>query len=314
MADTKASAFSGIGTWTALADGDLFPFVDISGTGAAKNSVATYLEVKTALSTVLLPKAGGTLTGLLTLTPSAANTGILASTGYSLTGSNATSMIDLAGTLNTTGAPSVIKLNLLDTASSDATKLIDIQLSSAPFFSLHKGIFGGTNLGGAGIAFGNPNAGGYSYSISSGRTDNRLYIGATQQVGLDVGFYNGVLTMRSGLSFGFSSADDTYSALDVIFKRSAAATLQLGETHATTPTAQTLVSHSVTTGTGANMIIGAGTGSVAGGAVILATRATTGALTTRVTVAANGEVTIVLPTSAGTPGSLWNDSGTVKVA
>jgi hypothetical protein len=62
--------------------------------------------------------------------------------------------------------------------------------------------------------------------------------------------------------------------------------------HATTPTAQTLVSHSVTTGTGANMIIGAGTGSVAGGAVILATRATTGALVDRVTVAASGDVTM----------------------
>ena len=101
---------------------------------------------------------------------------------------------------------------------------------------------------------------------------------------------------------------------DSFLRRGGVATLQLGTDHATTATAQTFVSHSVTTGTGANMILGAGTGSVAGGAVILATRATTGALTARLTVAANGEISLVLPTSAGTAGSLWNDAGTVKVA
>jgi len=37
-------------------------------------------------------------------------------------------------------------------------------------------------------------------------------------------------------------------------------------------------------------------------------------LTADLTVEAGGEVFLNLPTSAGTPGSLWNDSGTVKVA
>lgn len=35
---------------------------------------------------------------------------------------------------------------------------------------------------------------------------------------------------------------------------------------------------------------------------------------TRITISATGEIFMVLPTSAGTTGSLWNDSGTVKVA
>jgi hypothetical protein len=39
-----------------------------------------------------------TFTALQTIAQAAANAGILASTGYSLTGSNATNMIDLAGT------------------------------------------------------------------------------------------------------------------------------------------------------------------------------------------------------------------------
>lgn len=36
--------------------------------------------------------------------------------------------------------------------------------------------------------------------------------------------------------------------------------------------------------------------------------------TTRITISASGEIFMTLPTSAGTSGSLWNDSGTVKVA
>ena len=40
----------------------------------------------------------------------AANTEALAVTGYSLTGSDATSMIDLAGTWNTTGTPTAVSV------------------------------------------------------------------------------------------------------------------------------------------------------------------------------------------------------------
>lgn len=97
---------------------------------------------------------------------------------------------------------------------------------------------------------------------------------------------------------------------DLYLGRSAAATLLLGVTHATTATAQTIVSHSVTTGTGANMIIGAGTGSVAGGSVILATRATTGALTPRLTVAPSGNVTM---TGSATATSFIAPSGSPTV-
>lgn len=77
---------------------------------------------------------------------------------------------------------------------------------------------------------------------------------------------------------------------DLYIGRSAAAILQLGVNHATTPTTQTIVSHSVTTGVGANMIIGAGSGSSAGGNVILATRATTGSLTNRIDIQSIGEI------------------------
>jgi hypothetical protein len=54
---------------------------------------------------------------------------------------------------------------------------------------------------------------------------------------------------------------------DVLLYRSSAATLQLGTNHASTATAQTIKAHNVTTGTGADLILKGGTGSVANGVV-----------------------------------------------
>jgi len=75
---------------------------------------------------------------------------------------------------------------------------------------------------------------------------------------------------------------------DVRIERAAAATLQLGSNHATTPTAQTIKAHNVTTGTGASLILCGGTGSVVGGSVKLAAPSTTGAGVVAVEVGAGG--------------------------
>lgn len=73
-----------------------------------------------------------------TITP-AVNTNALAVTGYSLTGANAQSLIDLAGTWNTSGAPTAFKLNVTDTASDAASLLVDIQKGGSSKFSVAKG-------------------------------------------------------------------------------------------------------------------------------------------------------------------------------
>lgn len=65
-----------------------------------------------------------------------------------------------------------------------------------------------------------------------------------------------------GLSLGASD--------DLKLGRAAAASLQLGANHATTPTAQTLKAHNVTTGTGAALWLCGGTGSIGFGAVYVA--------------------------------------------
>jgi hypothetical protein len=55
--------------------------------------------------------------------------------------------------------------------------------------------------------------------------------------------------------------------------------LQLGENHATTPTLQTIKGHNVTTGTGADLLLSGGTGSVANGMVRIGTHSAIGAET-----------------------------------
>lgn len=67
-----------------------------------------------------------TFTALQTITQASANAGILASTGYSLTGSNATSMVNLAGTLNTSGVVDVLKVAITNTAVGTGSKLLNL--------------------------------------------------------------------------------------------------------------------------------------------------------------------------------------------
>lgn len=68
----------------------------------------------------------------------AANTNALAVTGYSLTGSNAQSLVDLAGTWNTTGTPTAFKINVTDTASNAASRLMDLQTGGTSRFVVSK--------------------------------------------------------------------------------------------------------------------------------------------------------------------------------
>lgn len=74
-----------------------------------------------------------TFTATQTITP-AVNTNALAVTGFSLTGSDAHSLIDLAGTWNTSGTPTGIKLNITNTSSPVASNLLDLQVGGISNF------------------------------------------------------------------------------------------------------------------------------------------------------------------------------------
>jgi hypothetical protein len=82
------------------------------------------------------------------------------------------------------------------------------------------------------------------------------------------GFGGGVF-LNGGAGIRANGGTTWYGTPDTFFERAAAATWQLGQTHATTATAQRIQAHGVTTGTGANLTLGGGSGSVAKGDVIL---------------------------------------------
>lgn len=67
-----------------------------------------------------------------------ANTIGLSSSSYSLTGSNAQSLVSLSGTWNTTGTPVGILLNLTDTASNASSSLVDLQIGGTSRFKISK--------------------------------------------------------------------------------------------------------------------------------------------------------------------------------
>ena len=119
MADTKISALTD-GT-TAVAT-DRLP-VARSPFGASDNRYVTPAYIKDYILGL-----ANTFTRRQTITQGTANEAILASTGYSLTGTDATSMIDLAGTWNTSGTPTAFLMNITNTASNAASKLLDLQV------------------------------------------------------------------------------------------------------------------------------------------------------------------------------------------
>lgn len=233
-------------------------FATLGGVPGDNTALAAALAAK-------LDKAGGTMTGALVITQGTANASVLTSSGHSLTGSNATGMIDLAGTWNTTGTPTAVKLNITDTASNASSLLLDLQVGGSSKFKVDKA--GSLRLNGD------------SQDTIWRRSDVAMLIFHGQggySTGIGSGGYNPGVNLGSGCSVRWTN-DTPAASPDLILKRSAAAILQMGDNHATTATAQTIKAHNVTTGTGANLVLAGGTGSVAGGAAILAASTTTGA-------------------------------------
>ncbi len=112
-------------------------------TGLVANT--THRAIETVTGDVIFGSTSGnvgigttTLAGKVTIDPDDNQVG-LAVTGTSLTGSNAQSLIDLAGTWNTTGNPTAIKLNITNTTSGANAYLLDLQVGGIPQFTVFKG-------------------------------------------------------------------------------------------------------------------------------------------------------------------------------
>jgi hypothetical protein len=99
------------------------------------------------------------------------------------------------------------------------------------------------------------------------------------------------LGLHPDIKIGWAAHSGANVGKDLYVGRASAAVLQLGENAATTATNQTIKAHNVTAGTGANLILSGGTGSVSNGVVIISR----------------------LPTSNPGPGILWNNDGTPAI-
>jgi hypothetical protein len=157
----------------------------------------------------------------------AANTAAYAVTGYSLTGSNAQSVIDLAGTWNTTGTPSAIKLNITDTASNASSLLMRLQTGGTDRFTVNKdGLVTAPDR----IRVGNGSDAAPSYSFVNGTTSGfRLDSGVPRLLTYLANTTIFVITssniqMQSTQGFGWTIGGAGQTA-DTLLRRDAAGTI-----------------------------------------------------------------------------------------
>jgi hypothetical protein len=153
-----------------------------------------------------------TFTDTQTITQGTATHALLVSTGGSNTGSDATSAVSLAWTLNTSGSPDVFKLAVTDTAGGASTKIMNIYGGSSGTTSLFS-----VDRVGSIIMGGDTGGGTYNATIDSG------------QCGLHLD--------ANGSSFIFGVASNTF---------------QIGKIDAPVPDAQTLQVQSTSVGSGNN--------------------------------------------------------------
>lgn len=230
-------------------------WAELNGTDLLMIARPTDQNYKLAVSELtgnLASLTANTFTGTQTFTIGAANVGVLTSTGYSLTGSNATSMIDLAGTWNTSGTPTAIKLNITNTASNASSLLMDLQVGSASKFAVS---YTGTIAIADGQRYRLDGMAG-SYTLRKGSTQGGGAV-ISECAGTDVfavGQNSGVGTVNIG-PYSFSTAIS--ATADVFLYRDAAAVLALKNA----ANAQTFRVYKTTTGpqylelnTGGNLI------------------------------------------------------------
>lgn len=136
----------------------------------------------------------------------AANATGIGMSGFSLTGANAQSMLDLAGTWNTSGTPSAISLNVTDTASNAASLLMNLRVGGTSQFSVAKN--GNVTI--------NPTGTAGPYSIQLGDTAGRLeaYGSAFGVQPLYCSYAGGFAINNNTGTLRLGSASDTILARD----------------------------------------------------------------------------------------------------
>lgn len=163
-----------------------------AGTTATSGITTTHLISSTTnliadsgivVSNVPLLNAANTFTAAQAIT-APANTTALTLTGYSLTAANTQPMINLTGTLNTSGAPDIIAMAITDTSGSGGN-LIGLKAGAGGnSYMLRVSMIGDVNAAGALTTGGNINVGNVLLFNNSGGTYLSNPAAATIQLGL----------------------------------------------------------------------------------------------------------------------------------
>ena len=192
-----------------------------------------------------------------------ANSIAIRETGYSLTGSSAQSLLDLSGTLNTTGSPDVIALRVTDTGRGAATKFLNIYGGASATTS----VFSVSNAGNLVI---NGSFSGVSTITAAGQiqtNSGQLYSWSSRST----------LGSPADGSVKLSNSAGTNSVTISFPTATATPTLQLGALDAAAPISQIVSVQNVIAGTsntaGVNWTFNGsqGTGTGAGGDIIFQT-------------------------------------------
>jgi hypothetical protein len=174
----------------------------------------TALNVRLADDSADAPVTASTVTA----TNATDNTSGLAISGYSLTGTSAVSMVDLAGTWNTTGTPTAVKLNVTDTASASGSLLMDLQVGGVSQFNV-------TKAGMASVRAGSYNNPGLRFG-TTGSTGLYATLGSSPLILFQTGANVAVaMSTAGGLGATRLSLFSAGSAEDIFIERDAADTL-----------------------------------------------------------------------------------------
>lgn len=264
--------FSADNTWDIGASGATRARTIYAGTSVVAPTInaTTALQVGGAdintagtLTNVAYINQANTFTAGQTITPAVNTTGLTMS-GYSLTGSDTHSLIDLSGTWNTSGTPTAIKLNITDTASGATSFFVDLQKAGSTVFSVNKN--GSVSLNGT-LSVGSTSI--FAYGLRSRITspaDGQLLLQNAAQTDFGRLEFGGTTSSfpsikRSGAGLQARLADDsgytTFDASDYLLSGTSintAGTLTnvAYKNQANTFTANNIFQPTVTTGTGSS--------------------------------------------------------------
>ena len=172
------------------------------GVGAANNVTFGSIQNTPIGSTTA---STGAFTSLSTAP--AANAAALTTTGYSITGSNAQSLVSLTGAWNTTGTPSAFNLNITDTASNASSLLMQLQTGGTNRFTVSKGgavVCASVNVGSGTLAVLSGDFFSNGFPVIRNAGTEVIALTANSNVGVNI---------RGNLSLGFN-ANANPTALD----------------------------------------------------------------------------------------------------